>query len=110
MPAEAEKRRHRRFLLGLPVRVQANGLAAAITAELADVSQGGCLLKAPGHAISLGARVAFGFVMSEAQIVLASGQVVRLDGDGGFALDLQEKNDEFRSFLAGISGLRILAA
>jgi hypothetical protein len=110
MAQQGERRRHQRFPLGLPVRVQVDGLPKAITAELADVSQEGCLLKAPGNDIAMGAAVAFGFVMPKQQIVLARGRVVRCDAEGSFALELDQKNEQFRRFLADISGLVILAA
>lgn len=110
MAGQDDRRRHKRFPLGLPVRVQVDGLPEALTAELADVSQEGCLLKAPGRDIAVGAVVAFGFVMPKQQIVLARGRVVRSDGEGNFALELEQKNEQFRSFLADISGLVILAA
>jgi hypothetical protein len=86
------------------------GLPEAVTAELADVSQQGCLLIAPGMHLPLDAAVAFGFVMPKQQIVLARGRVVRSDGEGNFALHLKQTNDQFRAFLADISGLVILAA
>jgi len=105
----AERRRHPRVPLGVPVRVHMAGEARPTTIELVEVSGGGGSFRTAGQLPSLGQRVAFGFVTPDHAMCTACGRVVRLD-QGGFALKLERANRSFRSFVQDISGPFIAAA
>ena len=111
MPApaiRADRRRHPRFSLGLPVRLTKEGSQEATTIELADVSVRGCRLSAfvetPAPANET--RVALGFVLPGKRIALAKGRVVRQyrdAGGGGVGLAIEQANAAFYEFLSALS-------
>lgn len=95
-----ERRRHRRTPVGLRVRVHFVGRTLPVTAELTDVSPGGCYVRgvaAPGQA-----KLALGFVGRKSRVCLAAGQVLRVD-QGGFAVKLQRSNKAFMDFVDDIT-------
>jgi len=102
-----ENRRHRRYTLGLPVRVRIEGQSGAGTVELWDVSFRGCCMRilepflAP---LAPETKVAFGFVLPERRMVLAKGRVVRHDTDtGAFGVEIEQANVPFYQFLLELS-------
>lgn len=99
----AERRRHPRVPLGLPVRVQVAGAVGAVTLELIDVSSGGGAFRAPATRVRIGDPTAFGFVVAGGAVCVAKGRVIRAHRDG-FAVALDRMNQPFRTFLADISG------
>jgi len=99
-----ERRRHRRFTVGVPVRLRTEGSTAATMVELSDVSFRGCRMRAlsTGGAPAVNARVAFGFVMEDRTIALAKGRVVRCIDEalgGGIGLVIERANVTFYEFL-----------
>ena len=105
----AERRRHPRVPLGVPVRVHMAGDERPTMLELVEVSGGGGSFRTAGPLPNLGQRVAFGFVTPDRSMCTACGRVVRLD-PAGFALQLERANHSFRSFVQDISGPFIVAA
>ncbi|HEX3695312.1 MAG TPA: PilZ domain-containing protein [Polyangia bacterium] len=111
MPAvavQSDRRRHPRFKLGLPVRLQTEGSQEATTIELSDVSVRGCRLAAfmETAAPPIAARVAFGFVLPGKRIALAKGRVVRQIDDGpgaGVGLIIEHANVAFYEFMIALS-------
>jgi hypothetical protein len=102
-----ENRRHRRFTLGLPVRVRIEGLEGAGTVELWDVSFRGCCLRVLEKdmpPLPPETKVAFGFVLPERRMVLAKGRVVRQDhATHAFAIAIEQANVPFYQFLLELS-------
>jgi hypothetical protein len=99
-----ERRRHRRFSLGMPVRLHTAGAVRAATIELADVSLRGCRLGAFPALLEpdVNSRVAFGFVLPGRRIALARGRVVRRIDEaqgGGVGLTIERANVAFYQFL-----------
>lgn len=97
----ADRRRHLRVPLGMPVRVHFAGRTMPVTVELRDISHGGCYFR--GASAPAFARLAFGFVLPERQVCVARGRVLRVD-DGGFAITIDQSNETFTDFLTGLSG------
>lgn len=111
---QPERRRHRRFTVGVPVRLREQGVAASTMIELSDVSFHGCRLRTLSDvgAPELDTRVAFGFVLPGQKIALARGRVVRQIDEaqgGGIGLVIERANLTFYEFLMtlaeGASGL-----
>lgn len=97
----ADRRRHPRVPLGMPVRVHFAGHTMPVTVELRDISLGGCYFR--GAAAPRSARLAFGFVLPERRVCVARGRVLRVDGDG-FAITIDRSNTVFNQFLTDLSG------
>jgi len=95
-----ERRRHKRTPVGLPVRVHFAGHELPLTAEMSDLSPGGCYFR--GVSAPLDSKLAFGFVLPGRRVCVAGGRVLRVDG-GGFAVEINRANVAFCDFLAGIS-------
>ena len=100
----AERRRHRRFTVGVPVRLRTQGSATSAMIELSDVSFRGCRLRtlSDAGAPAINARVAFGFVMADRNIALAKGRVMRQVDEaqgGGIGLVIDRANVAFYEFL-----------
>ncbi|HET6280797.1 MAG TPA: PilZ domain-containing protein [Polyangia bacterium] len=105
---QRDRRRHRRFTLGVPVRLHAEGALRATTIELTDVSFRGCrlggfpALLAPEN----DTRIAFGFVLPGRRIALAKGRVVRQVDEaagGGVGLAIERANVTFYEFLVTLA-------
>ncbi len=105
----AERRRHPRIFLGVPVRVHYAGIPQSLTLELGDVSLEGSYFRTSGPKPRRGQWVAFGFVTADLLVCAARGRVIRID-DGGFALQLEGTNSSFETFVADISGPFLRAA
>jgi hypothetical protein len=101
---QIDRRRHRRFSVGVPVRLRMKGSAMSTMIELSDVSFHGCRMRSLSNAgaPALNARVAFGFVLPNRDIALAKGHVVRRIEDslgGGIGLVIDRANVAFYEFL-----------
>lgn len=104
MNGRTERRRHRRFTVGVPVRLRTLGSAASTMIELSDVSFRGCRLRSlfSTGTPQINAEVAFGFVMADRNIALAKGRVVRQIDEaegGGIGLVIDRANVAFYEFL-----------
>lgn len=100
-PDYADRRRHMRVPLGMPVRVHFAGHQMPVTVEMRDISHGGCYFR--GAAAPTSARLAFGFVLPERRVCVARGRVLRVDGNG-FAVEIDRSNETFTDFLTDLSG------
>jgi hypothetical protein len=103
-----DRRRHRRFTLGVPVRLRTEGALRATTIELSDVSFRGCRLGGFPALLApeIDTRVAFGFVLPGRRIALAKGRVVRQVDDaagGGVGLAIERANATFYEFLVSLA-------
>jgi PilZ domain len=96
----ADRRRHPRKAVGLPVRVHFAGGVQSVTVELRDVSPGGCYFSG---AVPRSSKFAFGFRMPGGQVCLAAGQVLRVDR-AGFAAILSRSTEAFDGFVERLSG------
>jgi len=99
-----ERRRHRRFAVGVPVRLRTQGSTTSTMIELSDVSFRGCRLRAlsSAGAPQMDAQIAFGFVMPDRNIALAKGRVVRQIDEalgGGIGIRIDRANVTFYEFL-----------
>jgi hypothetical protein len=99
----ANRRRHARFPLGLPVKLQVVGRAGPIIVEVVDVSAGGLRLRSLGDEVRVIQRATLRFVLPDQRACVATGRVTRVERGGAFVLALDEANDAFRSFLASLS-------
>jgi hypothetical protein len=84
----------------MQVRVHFAGRTLPVTAELTDVSAGGCYFRgvaAPGNV-----KLALGFQVRRGRFCLAAGRVLRVD-QGGFAVALHRTNAAFTNFVAQIT-------
>jgi hypothetical protein len=99
-----ERRRTRRFRVGVPVRLQIDGVPFASTVELWDVSLGGCYVRgdATTPAVLGDQAVAIGFRVPARGVALARGRVVR-EGDAGFAVSFDHANDAFAAFVLDLN-------
>jgi hypothetical protein len=103
--AGPERRRRSRYFVGLPVRVQVDGLGHATLAELTDVSATGCFLRNPemSFAADLGDRLAFGFVLPSRGVGLVRGRVVRRAPGEGLAVAIEQANEPFDELLGTLA-------
>jgi hypothetical protein len=99
-----ERRRHSRFPLGLPVRLQLAGREEPITVEMMDISEGGGRFRTVGDEVRVDQRAVVGFVVPDQRRCVANGRVVRVERDGQFIMSLDHANDAFRGFLGSLSG------
>jgi hypothetical protein len=99
----ANRRRHARFPLGLPVKLQVVGRTGPIIVEIVDVSAGGLRLRSLGDEVRVTQRATLRFVLPDQRPCAAGGLVVRVERGGEFVLALDETNDAFRGFLASLS-------
>ena len=97
------RRRHARFPLGLPVKLQVAGQADPMIVEMVDVSAGGLLLRTLGAEMKVTERATLRFVLGDQRACAAGGRVTRVDRGGSFVLALDETNEAFRGFLASLS-------
>jgi PilZ domain len=100
----ADRRRHARFPLGLPVGVRLAGRRTPLVVELLDVSESGARFQALGADVHVAERATFGFVVPDQPSCHAEGLVVRADRSGQFVLALDDANEAFVGFV------RLLAA
>jgi hypothetical protein len=100
-----ERRRRIRYFVGLPVRVQVDGIAHATLAELTDVSATGCFLRHQemSFLIEPGDRIAFGFVLPSRGVGLVRGKVVRRIPGDGLAVAIEQANEPFDELLGTLA-------
>src|SRR3954464_1736583 len=104
-----ERRRRNRYFVGLPVRVQIDGIAHATLAELTDVSATGCFLRHQeiSFLIGVGDKVAFGFVLPSRGVGLVRGRVVRRMPGEGRAVATEQANEPFDELLGTLAQTRL---
>jgi hypothetical protein len=100
-----DRRRRRRYPVGLPVTVQIPGLGESLLAELTDVSTGGCFLRGPEIALycRLGERLTFGFVLEGGESGVVTGRVVRRPPGEGLGVAIETWNRPFEELLADLA-------
>jgi hypothetical protein len=104
-----ERRRHRRFTLGLPVRLRLGAQTPSANIELGDLSLRGCLLRGfPPTAIpEIDTPASFGFVLPGREIAAARGRVVRrLEGGpsgGAVGVEIETANVVFYQYLVTLA-------
>jgi hypothetical protein len=99
-----ERRRHARFILGLPVGLRIGRRKTPLIVELLDVSESGARFQTMGDEVRVADRATFGFVSPEAPRCHAEGRVLRVDRAGQFVVAFDDANDDFVGFI------RLLAA
>lgn len=100
----SDRRRRRRYPLGLSVRLQIDGAASATTAELRDVSATGCFLRLPDEApLNAERRVAIGIVLPGHQVGLCRGRVVRRTPGEGVGILIDQANPAFDQFVGELA-------
>jgi hypothetical protein len=101
----ADRRSRFRYTIGLPVRVQVDGMDRSLLAELADVSATGCFLRGSdvARATVLGDRLAFGFVLPSLEVGLVRGRVVRRSLGDGLGIVIEQANSPFDELLGSLA-------
>jgi hypothetical protein len=101
----AERRRRSRYVVGLPVRVQVDGVGESTLAELTDVSATGCFLRNDDISFftPTGARLAFGFVLPSRGVGLVRGRVVRRTPGEGVGVAIEQANESFDELLGTLA-------
>ncbi len=94
-----DRRRHARFLLGLPVDLRLERRVTPLMVELLDVSKSGARFQTMGDEVRVADRAKFGFVIPERPTCHAEGRVVRVDRSGQFVLAFDDTNDDFLGFI-----------
>jgi len=101
--AQANRRRHMRFPLGLPARLHRAERPGSIVVEIVDVSATGLRLRSLADEVLAGDKAALRFVLTDQRICAVAGRVTRVERDGVFVLALDEANHAFHSFVASLS-------
>jgi hypothetical protein len=101
----ADRRTRARYPIGVPVRVQVDGMDRSVLAELADVSATGCFLRGAEIAVAttLGDRLAFGFVTQSLGVGLVRGRVVRRSPGDGLGVVIEQANSFFDELLGSLA-------
>jgi hypothetical protein len=107
-PARANRRRHARFPLGLPVALQVVDRPDPIIVEIVDVSEGGLQLRALGDEIRPEQRATLRFVLADQRACAVEGHVLRIGRDGTFVLELDKANATFSKFLKSLAAEALL--
>ena len=102
---ESDRRRHRRFPIGLPVRLRVEGTRGATTVALRDISESGCFLSLPDDGFDLddAQNVAVGFVLPEKNIGLARGRIVRREDGVGVGVEIEAANERYYQFVSSLT-------
>jgi len=101
--AHANRRRHPRVPVGLPVEVHLSGCTDALTAELSDIAAGGVRFRAPASEVAVGQRARFMFVVEGSGACAAAGLVTRLSPGGEFIVELDDTSPAFRAFVSSLA-------
>jgi hypothetical protein len=101
--AQQNRRRHARFPLGLPVRLQVVGRPEPLIVEIVDVSAGGVRLRSLGDEVRTKQRAALKFVLPDQRACAAEGHVSRVERDGTFVLQLEKANATVLNFLKSLA-------
>lgn len=101
----ADRRGRSRYVVGLPVRVQVDGMDRSVLAELTDVSATGCFLRGSEIALATapGDRLAFGFVLPSREVGLVRGRVVRRTSGDGLGVVIEQANSPFDELLGTLA-------
>jgi hypothetical protein len=104
-PELEDRRRRRRYRVGLPVTVQSPGLGESLLAELTDVSGTGCFLRGAEVALycRLGERLTFGFVTEGGESGMVTGRVVRRLPSEGLGVAIEQWNQPFDDLLGDLA-------
>src|ERR1700712_176962 len=94
-PALAERRRHLRTPVGLPVQIHLTGRSGALTVELVDLAEGGVRFRSLGDEARVDQRVWFTFLIAERGTCTAEGRILRVHPGGEFIVVLDRSNDVF---------------
>ena len=94
-----ERRRHARFILGLPVGLRLGKRKTPLMVELLDLSESGARFQTMGDEVRVAERATFGFVSPEAPRCHAEGRVLRVDRAGQFVVALDDASDDFVGFI-----------
>jgi len=101
-----ERRRHRRFRLGVPVNLHIGGRANPVVVEIVDIGARGARFRAETPPLRVEEEAAFGFVSNGQDmqhICVTNGRVLRVGGDGDFVLSVERANAAFHSFLESLA-------
>jgi hypothetical protein len=101
--AEQNRRRHARFPLGLPVRLQVVGRPEPLIVEIVDVSAGGVRLRSLGDEVRPKERATLRFLLPDQRACAAEGHVLRVERGGTFVLQLEKANATFLKFLKSLA-------
>src|SRR5262245_35821480 len=101
----SDRRRRRRYTVGLPVRLYVDGIPDATLAELHDVSASGCYLVSPeaSFTVERDRQLAFGFVLPSREVGLVKGRVVRNILGTGFGMQIEEANAPYYELLGALA-------
>lgn len=100
----ANRRRHARVPVGLPVEVHVDDSPQSLTVELIDIAAGGVRLRplAAGD-VAVDRRATFGFILPGGGKCVAGGRVSRVQAGGEFVVVLDRANPAFREFVRALS-------
>jgi hypothetical protein len=101
-----ERRRHRRFRLGVEVNLHIGGRTNPVVVEIVDIGARGARFRAQPPPLRIEEEAAFGFVSigpDVQHICVANGRVLRIGGDGDFVLSVDRANVAFHDFLAALA-------
>jgi hypothetical protein len=101
-PVQQNRRRHKRFPLGLPVELHVAGRAQPVIVEVVDVSAGGVRLRALESAVKVAEQATLRFLLPGGKPCVAVGQVARVEKEREIILILKRANPAFKSFLASL--------
>ncbi|HEX3901841.1 MAG TPA: PilZ domain-containing protein [Polyangia bacterium] len=99
----ANRRRHPRVPVGLPVEVHLSGRLAPLTVELSDIAAGGVRFRAPANDVILGQRARFMFVVEGSGACAAEGPITRINAGGEFIVQLDKTSPAFRAFVSSLA-------
>lgn len=100
--AQQNRRRHKRFPLGLPVELHVAGREQPVIVEIVDVSAGGVRLRALESAVKVAEQATLRFLLEGGRTCVAVGQVARIENDRAIILILKRANPAFKAFLASL--------
>lgn len=103
-PPAANRRRHARVSVGLPVEVHVDDCAETLTVEMIDIALGGARLRPLSESgVTVDRRATFGFIVPGGGKCVAGGRVTRVHASGEFVVVLDRANPAFREFLRSLS-------
>lgn len=99
----ANRRRHPRVPVGLPVEVHLSGRPDALTVELIDIAAGGVRFRPLASEVTVGQRARFMFVVEGSGACAAEGPITRLSAGGEFIVELDKTSPAFRAFVSSLA-------
>ena len=100
---QANRRRHPRVPVGLPVEVHLSGRPDPLTVELSDIAAGGVRFRAPANDVTIGERARFMFVVAGSGACAAEGHITRINPGGEFIVELDKTSPAFRAFVSSLA-------